>query len=65
MSTLKNKIKEARATKIKMTEEELIAFLDAGRTIAEPLRCYPRLLYGSIEERNKCCFITKSITSRS
>lgn len=34
MSTLKNKTKEERASKIKITEEELIAFLDDGRTIS-------------------------------
>jgi len=61
MSTLKNKIKEARATKIKITEEELIAFLDDGRTIAVPLSWYPRLLNGSEKERNNWRFIGEGI----
>jgi hypothetical protein len=61
MSTLENKIKEARATKIKITEEELIAFLDDGRTIAVPLSWYPRLLNGSEKERNNWRFIGEGI----
>ena len=61
MSTLKNKIKEARASKIKITEEELIAFLDDGRTITVPLSWYPRLLNGSMEERNNWRFIGEGL----
>ena len=57
MSTLKNKLREARAHKIIITEEELIAYLDDGRTIAVSISCYPRLLNGSVEERNNWRFI--------
>jgi|SRR6056297_1817306 len=57
MSTLKNKLREARANKIIITEEELIAYLDDGRTIAVPISWYPRLLNGSMEERKNWRFI--------
>jgi hypothetical protein len=57
MSTLKNKLREARANKIIITEEELIAYLDDGRTIAVPISWYPRLLNGSVEERKNWRFI--------
>jgi hypothetical protein len=61
MSTLKNNIKEARASKIKITEEELIVFLDDGRTITVPLSWYPRLLNGTRAERNTWHFIGEGI----
>ena len=61
MSTLENKIKEARAIKIEITQEELIAFLVDGRTIAVPLSWYPRLLNGSMEERDNWRLIGEGI----
>jgi len=35
-----------------MTEDALIVDLSDGRTISAPLAWYPRLLYGTPEERN-------------
>ena len=57
MSTLNNRIKEAHAVNIKITTDELIAFLDDGRTISVPLSWYPRLLNGTEKERNNWCFV--------
>ncbi len=61
MSTLQNKTKEARATNIKVTEEELTAFLDDGRTITVPLSWYPRLLHGNTKERSNWRFIGEGV----
>lgn len=42
---------------VTVTEDTLSADLSDGRTILVPLAWYPRLLHGSIEERNDCRFI--------
>lgn len=42
---------QARAQKVKVTDEELIVELDDGRTISVPLAWFPRLLHGTPEER--------------
>jgi len=43
--------RQARAQKVKVTDEELIVELDDGRTICVPLTWFPRLLHGTVEER--------------
>jgi hypothetical protein len=50
MSTLTNEIQVVRAQNIVIT---VIVDLTDGRTISVPLAWYPRLLYGTPEERNK------------
>lgn len=42
---------------VTVTDDTLSADLSDGRTILVPLAWYPRLLHGSIEERNDCRFI--------
>lgn len=42
---------------VTVTDDTLSADLSDGRTISVPLAWYPRLLHGSIEERNDCRFI--------
>ena len=43
--------KEPVAVDVVVTDEKLIVELDDGRSIVVPLSWYPRLLYGSPEER--------------
>lgn len=50
MSTL---TAEARAQSVTVTEDALVVDLNDGRTISVPLAWYPRLLHGTVEERNK------------
>ncbi len=42
---------------VTLTDDTLSADLSDGRTISVPLAWYPRLLHGSIEERNDHRFI--------
>ena len=42
---------------VTITDDTLSADLSDGRTISVPLAWYPRLLHGSIEERNNWRFI--------
>jgi Protein of unknown function (DUF2442) len=41
---------------VKVTDDTLSVDLSDGRTIAVPLAWYPRLLQGSVTERNDCRF---------
>jgi len=52
MSTLKVDAAEARAQQVKVTSDTLKVDLTDGRTISVPLAWFPRLLHGSIAERN-------------
>ena len=52
MSTLKVEQTEARAQHVKVTADTLTVDLIDGRTISVPLAWFPRLLHGSISERN-------------
>jgi Protein of unknown function (DUF2442) len=52
MSTLKTKIQTAKAQHIAVTEDSLTVDLVDGRTISVPIAWYPRLLHGTLEERN-------------
>jgi len=42
-----------RAQKVRITEDELQVELEDGRTISVPLAWFPRLWYGTPEERNQ------------
>ncbi|NJR62628.1 MAG: DUF2442 domain-containing protein [Cyanobacteria bacterium CRU_2_1] len=42
---------------VTVTDDTLSADLSDGRTISVPIAWYPRLLHGSIEERNDCRLI--------
>jgi hypothetical protein len=48
---------EAKAYKLTITEDTLAVDLTDGRTISVPLAWYPRLLHGTVEERNNWRFI--------
>ena len=53
MSISSTEISLARAQQVKVTDDSLIVDLVDGRTITVPLAWYPRLLYGTPEERGK------------
>jgi len=57
MSTLKVEQTEARAQHVKVTADILAVDLTDGRTISVPLAWFPRLLHGSVSERNNWRFI--------
>jgi len=59
MSTLKVEQTEARAQHVKVTADTLTVDLSDGRTISVPLAWFPRLLHGSISERNDWRFIAQ------
>ena len=59
MSTLKVEQPEARAQHVKVTADTLTADLTDGRTISVPLAWFPRLLHGSVAERNNWRFIAR------
>ncbi|MBI3941558.1 MAG: DUF2442 domain-containing protein [Chloroflexi bacterium] len=50
-------VADAQATNITISEDTLAADLADGRTISVPLVWYPRLLHGTVAERNKWEFI--------
>lgn len=51
MNTLVNEFQQARAQSVRVTEDSLIVDLIDGRTIIVPLAWYPRLWYGTPQER--------------
>ena len=51
MSTLVTE-REVFAQSVAFTEDAITVFLDDGRSISVPLAWYPRLLAGTLEERN-------------
>jgi hypothetical protein len=59
MSTLKVEQPEARAQHVKVTSDTLTVDLTDGRTISVPLAWFPRLLHGSVAERNNWRFIAR------
>src|SRR5207249_9631711 len=59
MSTLKVEQTEARALHVKVTADTLTVDLTDGRTIAVPLAWFPRLLHGSVVERNNWRLIAR------
>jgi Protein of unknown function (DUF2442) len=50
-STLKTRT--ATALRVEVTEDTLSVELSDGRTIAVPLAWYPRLVHGTVAERNR------------
>lgn len=52
MNTLVIEIRLAKAQKVVATEDTLTIDLDDGRTVSVPVAWYPRLLHGTLEERN-------------
>lgn len=59
MSTLAIEIRIVLALNVNITEDSLIIDLDDGRTVSVPLVWFPRLLYGTKEERNTWRLIGK------
>ncbi len=53
MNSLTIEIKDITAHQVKITDDELIVDLSDGRTISIPLAWYPRLTYGTKQERNR------------
>jgi len=51
MNSLATEIREARAQKVILSKDSLTIDLADGRTIIVPLVWYPRLWYGTVEER--------------
>jgi hypothetical protein len=52
MNSSQIEIQAAKAQNVSVTDEALTVDLSDGRTISVPLAWYPRLSYGSHEERN-------------
>ena len=52
MSILTNDIINSRIKNIEWSEDALVVDLNDGRTISVPVMWYPRLLHGTIKERN-------------
>lgn len=52
MNSLVIEIRAATAQRVTMTEDDLTVDLTDGRTVSVPLAWYPRLFYGTPEERN-------------
>ena len=53
MSTLAADIQEARAREVRIGEDSLVVELMDGRTLTVPLAWYPRLWYGTAQERTR------------
>ena len=45
-------VREVRATSARVTDSELVVELEDGRTLSVPISWYPRLAYGTSEERS-------------
>jgi len=52
MSTLSVSVQEPRAQRVTVTEDSVVVDLRDGRTVSAPLAWYPRLLHGTLEERD-------------
>ena len=52
MNTSRTEIRLAPAQHVTVTEDSLIVDLTDGRTISVPIVWYPRLVHGTMEERN-------------
>jgi hypothetical protein len=52
MSSLAIEVRIAIAQQVTVTEDTLVVDLNDGRTVSVPLAWYPRLSYGTAEERN-------------
>ena len=52
MSSLNTQVREVKAQRLTVTDDNLVLGLSDGRTVSVPLVWYPRLLHGSTRERN-------------
>jgi hypothetical protein len=52
MSTLVTEAQTATIQQVKVSDDSLIVDLSDGRSVSVPLAWYPRLIYGTLEERN-------------
>jgi len=52
-TSINSERREALATSVSVTADELVIQLADGRTVAVPLAWYPRLLHGTPEERGQ------------
>jgi len=52
MNTLLTEIRLALIKNVHVTEDTITVDLSDGRTISAPLAWYPRLVYGTLEERD-------------
>jgi len=52
MSSLSIRVQEPRAQRVTVTEDSVVVDLTDGRTVSAPLAWYPRLLHGTLEERD-------------
>ena len=59
MSTLTTEMRTSTIQQVNVTEEALIVDLSDGRSVSVPLAWYPRLMYGTLEERNHWKLISK------
>jgi hypothetical protein len=59
MSTLAVEMRLATAKDVSVTEDSLVLDLEDGRTLSVPLAWYPRLVYGTVNERNNWRLIGK------
>jgi len=53
MTTLAIELRMVSAQNVQITDDALIVDLSDGRTVSVPLAWFPRLLHGTLEERNK------------
>jgi hypothetical protein len=53
MTTLAIELRMVFAQNVKVSDDALIVDLSDGRTVSVPLAWFPRLLHGTLEERNK------------
>jgi len=53
MTTLAIQLRMVSAQNVQITDDALIVDLSDGRTVSVPLAWFPRLLQGTLEERNK------------
>lgn len=52
MNSLSIVEREASASKVEVTEDEIVVSLVDGRKVSAPILWYPRLLHGTNDERN-------------
>ncbi len=59
MSTLATEMRMMTIQQVKVTDDTLIVDLSDGRSVSVPLAWYPRLMHGTLEERNHWRLIGK------
>ncbi len=59
MNTLVTELNLAKAQNVSITDDSLIVDLTDGRTISVPLAWYPRLVQGTLQERNNWRWVGK------